>query len=168
MFRFIFGLLLAATLSGCAAPPAAPIYAGGSLPGSSYRDSRGVPAPTCLEVSAHIKNNGEFVPASYRCLTVEPMAGVPAGVCQSVIGYSLKDGTYLPAHQRCELSSFRSYLAASGQSAYGSTSASAGGSGNASCVTSVCGPVSVRGYTRKDGTYVRPHTRSSPGSKGRK
>jgi hypothetical protein len=166
MFRIIFGLLLAATLSGCAAPPAAPIYAGGSLPPSSYGGSRGGPVPTCLEVSAHTKNNGEFVPASYRCLTVEPMSGVPAGVCQSVIGYSLKDGTYVPAHQRCELSSFRSYLAASGQSAYGSTSAS--GSSNVSCVTSVCGPVSVRGYTRKDGTYVRPHSRSSPGSKGRK
>lgn len=26
------------------------------------------------------------------------------------------------------------------------------------------GSVSVRGYTRKDGTYVRPHTRSAPGS----
>ena len=25
-------------------------------------------------------------------------------------------------------------------------------------------PVSVRGYVRKDGTYVRPHTRSAPGS----
>jgi len=37
------------------------------------------------------------------------------------------------------------------------------------CVTSTCGPVSVRGYTRKDGTYVRPHTRSAPGSgRGRK
>jgi hypothetical protein len=24
------------------------------------------------------------------------------------------------------------------------------------------GPVQVRGYTRKDGTYVRPHTRSAP------
>lgn len=26
--------------------------------------------------------------------------------------------------------------------------------------------VNVRGYTRKDGTYVRPHTRSAPGSQG--
>lgn len=37
------------------------------------------------------------------------------------------------------------------------------------CVTSNCGSVSVQGYTRKDGTYVRPHTRSAPGSgRGRK
>lgn len=28
------------------------------------------------------------------------------------------------------------------------------------------GPVQVRGYTRKDGTYVAPHTRSLPGTKG--
>ncbi len=27
------------------------------------------------------------------------------------------------------------------------------------------GPVHVRGYTRKDGTYVAPHTRSAPGGK---
>jgi hypothetical protein len=29
------------------------------------------------------------------------------------------------------------------------------------------GPVHVRGYYRKDGTYVRPHTRSAPGTKSR-
>jgi hypothetical protein len=27
------------------------------------------------------------------------------------------------------------------------------------------GPVHVRGYTRKDGTYVKPHTRSRPNTK---
>lgn len=31
------------------------------------------------------------------------------------------------------------------------------------CVANAQGRVSVRGYTRKDGTYVRPHTRSYPG-----
>lgn len=30
------------------------------------------------------------------------------------------------------------------------------------------GPVHVKGYYRKDGTYVRPHTRSAPGSGGKK
>jgi hypothetical protein len=35
-------------------------------------------------------------------------------------------------------------------------------------VAPAAGRVSVRGYTRKDGTYVRPHTRSYPGSGGRK
>lgn len=166
MYRLIVGLFLAAAISGCAAPTPAPVYTGGSLPSSSYGVAHAVPAPACLEASAHVKKDGEFVPASYRCLTVEPMAGVPAGICQAVSGYYLKDGSYVPSHQRCELASFRSYLAASTQSGYGS--ASGGNGNNAPCVTSVCGPVSVRGYTRKDGTYVRPHTRSSPGSKGRK
>lgn len=34
----------------------------------------------------------------------------------------------------------------------------------APCVTGSCGSVNVRGYYRKDGTYVRPHYRSRPGS----
>lgn len=38
------------------------------------------------------------------------------------------------------------------------------GADRAPCVTSVCGAVNIRGYYRKDGTYVRPHTRSSRGS----
>lgn len=33
---------------------------------------------------------------------------------------------------------------------------------DAPCVYGYCGPVHVRGYYRKDGTYVRPHTRSLP------
>lgn len=37
----------------------------------------------------------------------------------------------------------------------------------APCVAGTCGPVNVRGYYRKDGTYVRPHTRRSKGSGGR-
>lgn len=35
---------------------------------------------------------------------------------------------------------------------------------SAPCVLSTCGSTSVKGYYRKDGTYVRPHTRSSSGS----
>lgn len=45
------------------------------------------------------------------------------------------------------------YASELGASSYGgSHSASSGGAGS----------VSVRGYTRKDGTYVQPHTRSAP------
>lgn len=32
------------------------------------------------------------------------------------------------------------------------------------CIYENCGSVNVRGYYRKDGTYVRPHTRSAPRS----
>ncbi|MBS7806148.1 hypothetical protein [Variovorax sp. PCZ-1] len=42
----------------------------------------------------------------------------------------------------------------------GSTAGGSGSSSNAPCVTGYCGPVNVQGYYRKDGTYVRPHTRS--------
>lgn len=37
------------------------------------------------------------------------------------------------------------------------------GTGDSGGCRSAC-TVHVRGYTRKDGTYVRPHTRSAPGS----
>lgn len=42
------------------------------------------------------------------------------------------------------------------------------GSSAAPCVYGSCGPVQVNGYYRKDGTYVRPHTRSAPGGGGRR
>lgn len=154
MYRLIAGLLLAATLAGCATPTAIPVQATGPSP-SPYGGTQ--IAQTCSVVSEHVKKDGEVVPTAYRCLNAEAIASVPAGICRSELGYYLKDGTYAPSHQRCELYRFRSYLAESAKSTYGSAS---GNSSSASCVTSVCGPVSVKGYTRKDGTYVRPHTRS--------
>lgn len=42
------------------------------------------------------------------------------------------------------------------------------GSSAAPCVYGGCGSVQVNGYFRKDGTYVRPHTRSAPRSGGRR
>jgi hypothetical protein len=44
----------------------------------------------------------------------------------------------------------------------------ANSSDRAPCVYATCGPVQVNGYYRKDGTYVRPHTRSAPSSGGRR
>jgi hypothetical protein len=154
MYRLIAGLLLAATLAGCATPTAVPVQASG-VSTSQYGVTQA--APTCFVVSEHVKKDGEVVPTAYRCFSVDAIANVPAGICRSELGYYLKDGTYVPSHQRCELNGFRSYLAESAQSTYGSAS---GESSSAPCVTSVCGPVSVKGYIRKDGTYVRPHTRS--------
>ena len=37
-----------------------------------------------------------------------------------------------------------------------------GGGKKTSTSKSSGGPVQVKGYTRKDGTYVKPHTRSAP------
>jgi hypothetical protein len=39
------------------------------------------------------------------------------------------------------------------------------GSGGSSASPGTGGPVHVRGYYRRDGTYVRPHTRSRPGAR---
>lgn len=46
----------------------------------------------------------------------------------------------------------------------GGGGASSGASTNSGGCVSNC-TVQVRGYTRKDGTYVRPHTRSRPGTR---
>lgn len=67
---------------------------------------------------------------------------------------------------------FNAYVRPRRTQAY-STAGGAGTSGSspsndAPCVTGYCGPVSVQGYYRKDGTYVRPHTRSAPRSGGRR
>jgi hypothetical protein len=56
--------------------------------------------------------------------------------------------------------------ASAGAVATGDGSSGSNGSGSVSpggCSGSC--PVHVRGYTRKDGTYVRPHTRSAPGTR---
>lgn len=45
---------------------------------------------------------------------------------------------------------------------------STGSRDNAPCVIGYCGPVHVDGYYRKNGTYVRSHTRSSPSGRGRR
>lgn len=64
--------------------------------------------------------------------------------------------------------------AAQGLGRYGSGGAPASGGGSTAGSGSASGgcvgscSVHVRGYTRKDGTYVRPHTRSAPRSGGRR
>jgi hypothetical protein len=60
---------------------------------------------------------------------------------------------------------FTSTLRETRTAARADPASSVSGSGGASGCTSGC-TVHVRGYTRKDGTYVRPHTRSAPHSGG--
>lgn len=59
---------------------------------------------------------------------------------------------------------FSSYRGNSSLGSGGTAGGVGAGLDRAPCVTSYCGPVSVQGYYRKDGTYVRPHTRASRGS----
>jgi hypothetical protein len=74
-------------------------------------------------------------------------ASIPTG-CSYVSSYLTSDGKFVGPFVRCSTSS--------SVSAYKVITA---GSEPAPCVTSYCGPVSDKGYFRKDGTYVRPHTR---------
>ena len=83
-----------------------------------------------------------------------------------VRGYARKDGTYVAPHER----SVRGNGIPKGGSSHGSTTPHLaipdnghqdfGGGRSASPVPQV----HVRGYLRKDGTYVAPHERSIPGS----
>lgn len=65
-------------------------------------------------------------------------------------------------------SSANGYTAPTGGSSYVSTygAGSTGGgyipSGSTACCSASSSDVAVRGYTRSDGTYVRPHMRSAP------
>lgn len=78
--------------------------------------------------------------------------GVPSAIgtsgCSLVSAYVKKDGSVVGPFVRC-----KSYQDSVAYKAVNDASQPA------PCVTSYCGPVSVKGYYRKDGTYVRPHTR---------
>jgi len=57
----------------------------------------------------------------------------------------------------------RPSVTSSAHSTSSTTSSSGNGRSNSYTPTSSGGTVHVKGYYRKNGTYVRPHTRSSPG-----
>lgn len=84
-------------------------------------------------------------------LTAPVFAG---GKSVSVRGYTRKDGTYVAPYTRSAPGSGSSYSTSRGSSS--------GYSSGSSYIPSSPGTVKVDGYTRNDGTYVRPHYRSSP------
>ena len=88
-----------------------------------------------------------------------------ANRCAIVPGLRLSDGTQGAGMLKCEGNAApiaRTPLPAGlaapvfSPSGYGTGSS---GSERSPCVYSNCGPVQVKGYYRKDGAYVRPHTR---------
>ncbi|TMX13324.1 hypothetical protein FGF01_03335 [Aeromonas salmonicida subsp. achromogenes] len=136
MIRLFLAMFMAFSLSACA-----------SLP-------EDIP---CNTEPAHYDSNGMFVPTAYACPEASPRATYALNECSWVNGYLRKDGTYVIGHTRCKYN-----LVPPGS--YSSAAYSWFGSGysKSPCVTSYCGPVKVKGYYRKNGTYVRPHTRSYP------
>jgi hypothetical protein len=122
-------------MMGCAMPN----------PYSATPTSSGV-ADVCSFEAAHLLADDSLAPACYYCSV---FAGTPAlAGCTPVAAYSKKDGTRVGPFVRCG-----SYADAV---RYKTANA---GSSPAPCVTGYCGPVHVKGYYRKDGTYVRPYTR---------
>ncbi|MEK7950796.1 hypothetical protein [Luteolibacter soli] len=73
-----------------------------------------------------------------------------------VAGYSRTDGTYVPGHYRTSPNG----QLADNRSNEGNRDSKTGESGKAPSTSSSSDPVYVHGYFRKDGTYVRPHSRS--------
>jgi hypothetical protein len=144
-FRRAFTLCACALLLGCAIP--GPI--GYMQPSASVVQTTGGSADSvCSFESAHYRADDSLAPAGYYC----PVSTSSAlGTCTYVAAYSRKDGTAAGPYVRCnshdEALRYKSAVAASA------------GADPAPCVTGYCGPVHVKGYYRKDGTYVRPYTR---------
>jgi hypothetical protein len=135
-------------LSGCSTfqPPAAAMY-----PTSTPLSRPSPLAPIgCSLVAQHLKQDGEVIPDSYACPTAMVLPAGATSHCSVVASYLRKDGTLVPSHRRCTTTAFSALPIAAPSAA----------TSEAPCVTGTCGPVSVKGYYRKDGTYVRPHTRS--------
>lgn len=140
MKKLLIALASALVLIGCAAPPSAPTY---------------YPTPASAEQKKHrekviqdLKNGKE------RLVQLQQLLGK---VTSPVDGAAIRVDIEAQEKQIDELETQLAGMPALDYSGY----RPAGVAGNAApCVTSTCGSVNVRGYYRKDGTYVRPHTRS--------
>jgi hypothetical protein len=154
-WRHLLVAAMSAVLTGCAAPPSSttgygqPVYSGVQAPIES----------TCVVVPAHTQTDGTLVPDAYRCPSTLSSSSLSAYGCTWVSGYSRSDGTWVQSHHRCGEARAAS-PASSSVPGVATGSSSSSSASDAPCVTGYCGPTSVKGYYRKDGTYVRPHTRS--------
>lgn len=167
-------LLIILSVVGCATPR--PYYA--AEPNNTYRAPSSVNG--CSYVTEHLADDGTVMPAGYFCAllpgstahggnptdsasrTESASASTLASTtsrlpseCSFVAGYTKKDGTTVSPHIRC-----KTYTAAIAYRATGSTvTPTSTVISPAPSATSSGGSVSVKGYYKKDGTYVRPHTR---------
>lgn len=143
-------------LSGCVYipyyPTAAPQHS------STYSSSTPRSATQCYFRALDVTSAGETVPSSYQCILAPGIDTSTAG-CYWVDAYARRDGSQVSGHTRCATDVS---LSTAPMSSVAPTTGSYGSSDRAPCVTGYCGSVSVKGYYRKDGTYVRPHTRSRP------
>lgn len=112
-----------------------PVVAGVNADGDAF----------CEKVEERTTPAGVFIPGGYYCKPYDYRTKISSNECTHVAGHTSSDGTRVEEHFRCKhISSVGTYAAPASSSYKPSTG----------------GPVSVRGYHRKDGTYVRPHTRA--------
>ncbi len=154
MIQRLFILCFALLVQACASPS----YRQSAFPTPDLASSA---TEVCTYQSEHFTFDGLKQEAAYYCtpflrpatnnvnaLTINSANVVNSSGCTFVASYTKKDGSLVGPYMRC-----KSYQEASGYKAITTTSLPA------PCITSYCGPVNVKGYYRKDGTYVRPHTR---------
>lgn len=113
---------------------------------------------TCEPLPQQVAQDGSVLPAGYKCLVTPGDGAYEGNACALIQGFYNREGAYIPSHTRC----LHSDALVTYKSASPRYTPFTYGVGSAPCVTGYCGPVNVRGYYRKDGTYVRPHTRSRP------
>ncbi len=115
-------------------------------------------ASLCNYVSQHFREDGRYIAESYLCIQKPSDAFLSLNKCALTQGYYKNDGSYINNHYRCDsIDKQPPPERAAWLHKLDSLSSPASSAG---CVTNCS--VRVRGYTRKDGTYVRPHTRSAP------
>lgn len=105
----------------------------------------------CRFIPGYRNNEGVYVPHVYECSENSVYATGNINACTWVAPYKKLDGTSVAGYHRCHYIRHPSTYSPSGSDSAQSI---------APCVSSYCGPVQVKGYYRKNGTYVRPHTRS--------
>lgn len=137
--RSFYVFVLSLFVAGCVAvQPPAPL-------------SSSKPPGVCYHDAGYHKDDHSYVRSGYVCTESAFKASSNTASCSWVEAHLRSDGVMVDAHFRCD-SDLGGPLVAP----------SAVVESPKSCVNSYCGPVSVRGYYRKDGTYVRPHTRKRP------
>lgn len=102
----------------------------------------------CTATEYNISTDNVIYQAAYSCPIYIPKDWASTNGCKWVNSYTKKDGSIVNGYYRCNTP----YYINSSQISSSNT--------DAPCVYNTCGPVHVKGYYRKNGTYVRPYTRS--------
>lgn len=118
--------------------------------GSDYSSGGGSHGdePPCTFFQGYTDSYGQYVPPFYKCQenSIYPTGSI--NQCHWVSSYYRSDGVAVSGHYRCK------YNIPTSQHDYTGRKAAPPDSSY-----EYRGPIRVRGYYRKDGTYVRPHTR---------